>query len=135
MLSLGDLLIGFARGFAALAALWAACSCALAEPGGRRVALIVGNAAYQSLPRLVNAVNDAGAVRDTLRGAGFETFYGSDLKRIDAEALIQRFFRASEGADLVVIYYSGHGVQVAGDNFIVPSTPNCRRPTTSSSRR
>ncbi len=97
---------------------WAAP--AAAQAADKRVALVIGNAAYVSLPTLVNSVNDSVAMRDTLRAAGFETFYGADLKRIDIEALTQRFFRASEGADIAVIYYAGHGVQVAGDNFIVP---------------
>jgi TPR repeat protein len=111
-----------AQGFAltALAALAALAFASAAEAAGRRVALVIGNAAYASLPPLVNSVNDSGKVRDTLRDAGFDTFYGSDLTRIDLEALIQRFFRAADNADIAIVYYSGHGVQVGGDNFIVP---------------
>jgi TPR repeat protein len=86
----------------------------------RRVALIIGNADYLSLPKLKNSVNDATKVRDTLRDAGFETFYGVNLTHLEIEELLRKFFRDVDKADIATIYYSGHGVQVAGDNFIVP---------------
>jgi TPR repeat protein len=116
------LLTNRARGFivAALAAAAALLLASAAEAAGRRVALVIGNAAYAWLPQLANSVNDSAKVRDTLREAGFDTFYGADLTRIDLEALIQRFFRAADNADITIVYYSGHGVQVGGDNFIVP---------------
>jgi uncharacterized caspase-like protein/TPR repeat protein len=91
-----------------------------AEAATRRVALVIGNAAYASLPQLENSVNDAGRVRDTLHDAGFEVFYGADLNRLQIEDLLRKYFRDVDNADVAVIYYSGHGVQVAGDNFIVP---------------
>jgi TPR repeat protein len=96
------------------------CSAAPAAAVSRRVALIIGNADYGSLPRLKNSVNDATKVRDTLRDAGFETFYGVNLTHLEIEDLLRRFFRDVDKADVATIYYSGHGVQVAGDNFIVP---------------
>ena len=91
-----------------------------AAAASRRVALIIGNADYLSLPRLKNSVNDATKVRDTLRDAGFETFYGVNLTHLQIEELLRKFFRDVDKADVATIYYSGHGVQVAGDNFIVP---------------
>ena len=91
-----------------------------AVAASRRVALIIGNADYLSLPRLKNSVNDATKVRDTLRDAGFETFYGVNLTHLEIEELLRKFFRDVDRADVATIYYSGHGVQVAGDNFIVP---------------
>ena len=91
-----------------------------ADAGSRRVALVIGNAAYTTLPQLQNSVNDASKVRDTLRDAGFETFYGANLTRLQVEDLLRKFFRDVDNADIATIYYSGHGVQVAGDNFIVP---------------
>ena len=59
-------------------------------------------------------------MRDTLRDAGFETFYGANLSHLRLEDLLRKFFRDVDNADIALIYYSGHGVQVAGDNFIVP---------------
>src|SRR6185312_8382916 len=106
------------RALLALAALVAMlCPAAAAS---RRVALIIGNADYLSLPRLKNSVNDATKVRDTLRDAGFETFFGVNLTHLQIEELLRKFFRDVDKADVATIYYSGHGVQVAGDNFIVP---------------
>ncbi len=56
----------------------------------RRVALIIGNAEYWSLPKLKNSANDAAKMRDTLRDAGFETFYGVNLTRLQIEALLRK---------------------------------------------
>ena len=56
----------------------------------RRVALIIGNAEYWSLPKLKNSANEAAKVRDTLRDAGFETFYGVNLTRLQIEALLRK---------------------------------------------
>ncbi len=86
----------------------------------RRVALVIGNAAYSALPALSNSVNDSAKGRDTLRDAGFEIFYGANLTHLEIEDLLRKFFRDADNADIATIYYSGHGVQVAGENFIVP---------------
>jgi len=102
---------------AAVALIFTLCPAAAAS---RRVALIIGNTDYLSLPRLKNSVNDATKVRDTLHDAGFETFYGVNLTHLEIEELLRKFFRDVDKADIATIYYSGHGVQVAGDNFIVP---------------
>lgn len=104
---------------AAAAALYAA-SGPSADAAARRVALVIGNAAYSTLPALENSVNDAEKVRDTLRDAGFETYFGANLTHLQVEDLLRKFFRDVDNADIATIYYSGHGVQVAGDNFIVP---------------
>jgi TPR repeat protein len=96
---------------------------ALAAPSaaaGRRVALVIGEAAYESLPRLDNTTNDAGAVRDAMQTAGFEVYFGVNLKRVPFEDLLKRFYRAADGAEIALVYYSGHGVQVGGANYIVP---------------
>ena len=107
------------RIFTILALAAALCTSSAAQ-ASRRVALVIGNAAYTDLPALTNSVNDSAAVRDTLRDAGFETFYGANLTRLQIEDLLRKFFRDVDDADIATIYYSGHGVQVAGDNFMVP---------------
>jgi TPR repeat protein len=111
----------FGRALAAALAIGATVGAADdACAASRRVALIIGNAAYASLPPLENSVNDATKVRDTLRDAGFETFFGANIGHLEIEELLRKFFRDVDNADIALIYYSGHGVQVAGDNFIVP---------------
>jgi tetratricopeptide (TPR) repeat protein len=88
---------------------------------GRRVALIIGNAAYQHTDPLSNPSNDAREVAVSLRRLGFQTVIdGTDL---DAEKLagkVRDFSRALKGADLAFFYYAGHGVQVNGLNYMMP---------------
>jgi lipoprotein NlpI len=88
---------------------------------GRRVALIIGNAAYKHTEPLSNPSNDAKAVATSLRRIGFqEVIDGTDL---DAEKLagkVRDFSRALKGSDLAFFYYAGHGVQVNGLNYMMP---------------
>ena len=86
----------------------------------KRIALIIGNADYQNAPHLDNSVNDARAVRDALNRIGFEVYFGSNLSRIQTEELLKRFYRAADGARISLFYYAGHGVQLAGANYLVP---------------
>lgn len=87
---------------------------------GDRVALVLGAASYKSLPPLRNTVNDAIAIASTLEGMGFEveTLINTPLDQV-REALNIFTFRA-ETADLALIYFAGHGVEVEGENFLVP---------------
>ncbi len=91
-----------------------------AEPRQKRVALVIGNAQYGSLPKLKNPANDMREVANTLRAAQFEVFEGQDLTRIDFEELLKSFLRSVENADVSLVYYSGHGIQIAGKNYLVP---------------
>jgi len=88
---------------------------------GRRVALVIGNSAYQNTDPLSNPSNDAVAVAASLRRIGFQSVIdGIDL---DAEKLagkVRDFSRALKGADLAFFYYAGHGVQVNGLNYMMP---------------
>jgi uncharacterized caspase-like protein len=91
----------------------------------QRVALVIGNSGYQSLPRLTNPVNDARAMAAALAADGFELIGGGpqlDLDRPRMERAIRDFGRRL-GADSVgLFYYAGHGVQVNGSNYLVPIT-------------
>jgi hypothetical protein len=100
--------------------------CALAGPAqaqGRRVALVVGNSGYQNVDRLTNPANDARLIAETLRQAGF-TLVGDgpqlDLDKARFDRDVQTFGNALQGADVAVFYYSGHGMQVNGVNWLVP---------------
>ncbi len=98
-----------------------------AGAGGRRVALVVGNGAYRSVDRLANPANDAKLMADTLRGAGFTLIGGGpqiDLDKNRFNAAVQQFGRALAGADVALFYYSGHGMQVGGVNWLVPVDAN-----------
>jgi uncharacterized caspase-like protein len=87
---------------------------------GERVALILGNGAYRNAPVLPNAPADARAMAQVLRRLGFEVFDGIDLDRAATEALIHRFARELDDAQVALFFYSGHGMQVAGENYLVP---------------
>lgn len=103
-----------------------ACLLALLVMGGaalsaeRRVALVLGNAAYVNVPALTNPVNDAKAIRAQLEKLGFEVFGGVDLSKMDTQATMAQFAKAVRGADIAAFYYAGHGLQVDGRNYLLP---------------
>lgn len=88
---------------------------------GRMVALIIGNNAYSSVP-LPTSVNDARVMEGVLRGAGFQVLKQTDVKRKMFRQLVREFsdlVLRTPGA-VAVFYYSGHGVQVNGRNYMIP---------------
>lgn len=87
---------------------------------GRRAALVIGNSAYESLNPLPNAVNDARRIGDVLTKANFEVTVGTDLTKVELEESVRNFLRSLNDGDVALFYYSGHAVQVAGQNFILP---------------
>ncbi|OWK23218.1 hypothetical protein AJ87_35295 [Rhizobium yanglingense] len=93
------------------------CSQALAE---KRVALVIGNSAYQHVPMLPNPGNDAGDMAAKLRDLGFEVVVGSDLDLAGVRRTISDFVGSLDGADIALFYYAGHGLQVNGENYIAP---------------
>lgn len=93
------------------------CSQALAE---KRVALVIGNSAYQHVPTLPNPDNDAGDMAAKLTDLGFEVVVGRDLDLAGVRNTIRDFVGKLDGADLALFYYAGHGLQVNGENYIAP---------------
>ena len=87
---------------------------------GKRVAFVVGNSAYQAVPELVNPKNDAKAVSEALRKVGFEVVTAIDLDRKNFDKAVEKFIRSLSNAELSLFYYSGHGVEVGGENRIIP---------------
>jgi uncharacterized caspase-like protein len=86
----------------------------------RRVALVLGNGAYEAATSLANPVNDAADMAAALRAIGFEVVEGTNLGKRDMERRIGEFADALEGADVGLLFYAGHGLQVDGRNYIVP---------------
>jgi hypothetical protein len=86
----------------------------------RRVALVVGNSAYQNAVQLPNPERDAKAVADKLRKLGFVVVEGYDLSHDGFEDTIKDFSKAVRGADIGMFFYAGHGMQVNGRNYLVP---------------
>ncbi len=93
---------------------------AVGARAGGRVALVIGNAAYEEAAPLANPVNDAVDVAARLRGLGFRVIEGHDLEKRALERRIGEFADALAGAEAGLFYYAGHGVQVDGRNYILP---------------
>jgi hypothetical protein len=86
----------------------------------KRVALVVGNAAYRNADRLANPVNDARSMRDTLAKLGFEVVYGEDLDQQNLRDRIGRFAEAVKDADTALVYFAGHGATFSDTPYVVP---------------
>ena len=92
-----------------------------AEGNERRVALIIGNADYSLQAKLANPTNDARSVAATLRSMGFDdVVLATDANLDDMRAKLRAFSKLSETADIAVVYYAGHGIEVGGANYLVP---------------
>jgi len=88
---------------------------------GKRVALVIGNANYKENP-LANPVNDAKAMCSTLKGLGFDTacIYDIQDKRKFVEG-VQSFASKLNPQTISLFYYAGHGMQINGENFLIPT--------------
>ncbi|MBZ9721040.1 caspase family protein [Mesorhizobium sp. AD1-1] len=98
----------------------AALGAQAAAPDAKRVALVIGNSNYVHAVALPNPANDAHLIASTLRNAGFEVIEGVDQDNADMHSLISRFTEQSYDADVAVIFYAGHGMQVDGKNYLIP---------------
>ncbi|HEX4410934.1 MAG TPA: caspase family protein [Xanthobacteraceae bacterium] len=100
------------------------CSSLWAESafaGEKRVALIVGNSAYQNAPALPNPARDARAVAEMFKKAGYDVVSTAyDLGNLDFKRSIRQFEDAAADADIAVVYYAGHGIEIHGVNYVVP---------------
>ena len=87
---------------------------------GKRVALIIGNGAYRNVPALINPRNDAADVGKALQDLGFTTLVLTDLDRQGMNEALDRFSRMVTGAEIALVYYTGHGMQFEGRNYLLP---------------
>ena len=94
-------------------------SAALALADGR-VALVVGNSTYTHIDRLPNAENDASDMSAALRRLGFEVTTEFDADRGELTEALRAFTRRSLGADVALVFYAGHGIEMDGGNYLVP---------------
>jgi len=105
----------FAATIILLAALFPAPT--LAE---ERVALVIGNSDYKRAPLLPNPVNDAAAMAALLRGAGFRVELLRDAGINDTRRALREFTDRTRNADVAVLYFAGHGIEVEGENYLIP---------------
>jgi uncharacterized protein len=85
-----------------------------------RVALVIGNSAYQQTPKLANPRNDAADLSTALKKLGFEVVEGYDLEKAAFDRKVRDFAAALHGASAGLFFFAGHGLQVAGQNYLVP---------------
>jgi hypothetical protein len=87
----------------------------------KRVALVVGNSRYQTVPQLPNPSGDASAVAKMLRDAGFDIVdIQLNVENLEFKRAIRKFETEADQADIAVIYYAGHGLEIAGTNYLIP---------------
>ncbi len=96
---------------------------------GRRVALVIGNSAYKSVDALPNPRNDAGAVADELTRLGFAVIEKRDLGVAAMRKALGEFEDKTAGAEWALVYYSGHGMEMDGHNWLVPVDAELARST------
>ena len=102
---------------------------AAAAPEDKRVALVIGNGAYQNAPRLDNPAFDARAVADAFRKLGFQVVDGYDLDIAEMREKVSEFSAALPDAKSAVIYYAGHGISVDEENYLIPTDIVLKSPT------
>ncbi|NPU12370.1 tetratricopeptide repeat protein [Bradyrhizobium sp. 83002] len=88
---------------------------------GQRMALVIGNGAYAHVQPLTNPPRDARAIAKSLRDIGFTVVEGIDLDRAAMQAKTRDFLREATRAQMAVVFYAGHGVQIDGRNYLVPT--------------
>ena len=86
----------------------------------KRLALVIGNSAYDHAAPLKNPVNDAEAIGKVLEDLNFEVLLHKDLNYLEMNRVIGQFNRAIQDADITLVYFSGHGLQVGNHNYLVP---------------
>lgn len=102
----------------AICSMWLLSQPAFAE---KRVALVFGNSAYQNVALLANPANDAGAMAAMLKGAGFDVVaLKRDLKANEMRRALRDFSDEVRDADVAIVYYAGHGVEIEGINYLIP---------------
>jgi uncharacterized caspase-like protein len=92
----------------------------MAAATDKRVALVIGNSTYRHTATLANPQNDGVLVADFLRKNRFEVIEASNLDEVAMRAAIRQFATRLRGSDVGLLYYAGHGLQVGGQNYLVP---------------
>jgi uncharacterized caspase-like protein len=115
------------RRFFLTAALLLVCQPAFAE---KRVALVLGNSAYQNVAKLPNPVNDGAVIAAKLKDAGFDVVDSRhDLPAAETRRALRDFADRARDADIAVVYYAGHGIEVDGANYLIPVDAKLERDT------
>ncbi|GLR83940.1 caspase family protein [Bradyrhizobium iriomotense] len=96
----------------------------------KRVALVLSNSAYQNAPQLANPDNDGAVIAKTLKEAGFDVVDARhDLPALETRRSLREFADSARDADIAVVYYAGHGIEVDGANYLIPVDAKLERDT------
>jgi hypothetical protein len=87
----------------------------------KRVALVIGNNDYKNVPKLQKAVNDARTMGDTLKQLGFTVMVAENQTRVAFSQTLLAFDKAVDAGDTAFFFYAGHGFEIAGQNFLLPT--------------
>lgn len=105
----------------AFAALLCVCSLfANAQEKLKKTALVIGNASYTQSNALKNPVRDAKAMRDKLKSIGFNVLYAEDASTEEMDKILDEFYEKLQGCDIGLFYFSGHGIESNGANYLLP---------------
>ncbi|QND42512.1 hypothetical protein HB770_13645 [Rhizobium leguminosarum bv. viciae] len=86
-----------------------------------RVALVIGNSAYSQVEKIRNPGNDATAIGAALRRMGFEVTVVHDATKVEFDSALSTFSDVAAGADIAVVFYAGHGMELNGSNYLIPT--------------
>jgi uncharacterized caspase-like protein len=117
----------FMRAAVVLLILAVACFSGPARADASRVALVIGIGAYQNVPGLPNPPRDARSVAASLRNLGFDVEEKIDSNYADFKEAVRLFGKRAEKADVAVVFYAGHGMQVEHENFLIPADAQFER--------
>ena len=96
----------------------------------KRVALVLGNSAYRNVAPLANPINDSARIAATLKDAGFDVVDSRrDLPAAETRRALRDFADRARDADIAVVYYAGHGIEVDGANYLIPVDARLERDT------
>jgi hypothetical protein len=97
------------------------CFAAGPSQADKRVALVVGNSGYQNVARLANPSNDATAMAQMFKSAGFNVVdLRLDVGNLDFKRALRNFEDEASGADIAVVFFAGHGLEINGTNYMIP---------------
>jgi hypothetical protein len=96
---------------------------------GKRVALVIGNGAYRNVPTLLNPPSDAADVAAALKRLGFSVSLITNASFDDMRRGLIALGREAAGADMAVVYFAGHGMEISGENWLIPIDAELKRDT------
>jgi hypothetical protein len=110
--------------------LWSLLASSPVAYADKRVALVIGNSAYLNVAPLANAANDANTMTVLFKNGGFDIVESRiDLKNVEMRRALRDFADKAKDADIAVVYYAGHGIEVEGINYLIPVDATLERDT------